>query len=84
MSEFPNKYSIKEITELKDFITVAYVIIDDIYQDVTPIYIKNRRNIKNAILSDSEIITIAIVGELLTIDSERAWYSFCSKTGFNG
>ena len=30
-------------------------------------------------LSDSEIITIAMVGELLTIDSEKAWHSFCSK-----
>ncbi len=30
-------------------------------------------------LSDSEIITISIVGELLTIDSEKAWHNFCSK-----
>ncbi len=72
MSELSTKYSIKEIAELKDFITVAYIIIDDIYQEVTPTYIKKRRNIKDSILSDSEIITIAMVGELLTIDSEKA------------
>jgi hypothetical protein len=30
-------------------------------------------------MSDSEIITISIVGELLTIDSEKAWFSFCKN-----
>lgn len=41
MSELSTQYSIKirEITELKDFIIVAYIIIDDIYQEVAPIYI---------------------------------------------
>ncbi len=79
MLEFTNKYSIKEITDLKDFITVIYILIDDIYQETTPAHIKERRNIKDAILSDSEIITISIVGELLTIDSEKAWLGFCRK-----
>ena len=78
MLEF-NKYCIKEITDLKDFITVVYILIDDIYQEITPTYIKERRNIKDAILSDSEIITISIVGELLTIDSEKAWLGFCRR-----
>lgn len=74
-----NKYSINKIEDLKDFITVVYVSIDDIYQEITPTYIKERRNIKDAILSDSEIITISIVGELLTIDSEKAWFGFCRR-----
>lgn len=30
-------------------------------------------------MSDSEIITISIVGELLTIDSEKSWFSFCKN-----
>ncbi|WP_353097795.1 IS982 family transposase, partial [Tissierella praeacuta] len=77
MLEFSNKYSIKEIADLKDFITVIYILIDDIYQEIIPTHIKERRNIKDAILSDSEIITISIVGELLTIDSEKAWLGFC-------
>lgn len=77
MLELDRTYSIKEIGELKDFVTVAYVVIDDIYQKVAPTYISNRCNINDSILSDSEIITISIVGELLTIDSENAWYGFC-------
>ena len=74
-----NNYSIKEIENLKDFVIVTYVIIDDIYQKVAPTHIANRCNINDSILSDSEIITISIVGELLTIDSENAWYNFCKK-----
>lgn len=47
-------------------------------------------------MSDSEIITLSICGELIGIDSENAWYSFvkrnyqhlfprlCSRTRFNG
>jgi hypothetical protein len=73
-----NNFS-KEISNLKDFFTVAYVIIDDIYHKVTPAHIRNRRNINDSIMSDSEIITISIVGELLTIDSEKAWFGFCKK-----
>lgn len=52
----------------------------DIYQKITPAYIKNRKNIDSAILSDSGIITIALVGELLTIDSKKAWFGFSSKS----
>jgi hypothetical protein len=51
-------------------------IDDDIYQKITPSYIKNRKNIDSAILSDSGIITIALVGELLTIDLKKAWFGF--------
>jgi len=94
MLELCNNYSI-QIANLKDFITVVYIIIDDIYQKVTPTHIKNRRNINDCIMSDSEIITISICGELLSIDSEKAWFSFakrnlndlfpkfCDRTRFN-
>jgi len=74
-----NNYYTTEIENLRDFITIAYVIIDDIYQEITPTYIKERRNIDKAILSDSEIITISIVGESITIDSEKAWFNFVKK-----
>lgn len=79
MLELNKDYSIKEIVNLKDFVTIAYVLIDDIYQKVTPTHIINRCNINDSIMSDSEIITINIVGELITIDSEKAWFSFCKK-----
>ena len=43
------------------------------------ISIRNRRNIKDSKLSDSEIITISIVGELLTFYSEKAFFSLLSR-----
>lgn len=79
MPELHTHYPIKEIADMKDFITAAFVIIDDLYQSIAPTHIKNRRNIETALLHDSEIITISIVGELLTIDSEKAWLGFCRR-----
>jgi hypothetical protein len=51
MLEF-NKYFTKEIKDLKDFVTVIYVIVDDIYQEIVPAHIKNHKNIEYSILSD--------------------------------
>lgn len=50
-----------EIENLNDFITVSFIIIDDIYQEIAPEFIKNRRNINNSIIHDSEIITTTLV-----------------------
>lgn len=38
-----------------------------------------RRNVQQAQLSDHEIITISLCGEMAGIDSESAWYSFVKK-----
>ena len=72
-------YNTEKIDNLKDFFTVAFVLIDDVYNEIIPNSIKNRRNILESKLSDSEIITISIVGEAFTIDSEKAWFYFVKK-----
>lgn len=74
-----NKYYIQDIENLKDFTIVIFVIIDDLYNEHITNSIKNRPHKDLAILSDSEIITISIIGELLSIDSERAWVSYVNK-----
>lgn len=79
MLELYNKDSITVIEDLKDFITVIFVIVDDTYQEVTPAYIKNRRNSNRSKMSDSEIIAVSLVGELMSIDSENAWVGYCKK-----
>ena len=78
MLEF-NNYYIQDQKNLTDLFTNIFVIIDDIYNEIIPITVSNRRNIKDSKLSDSEIITISIVGELLTIDSEKAFFSLLKK-----
>lgn len=67
-----NQYSIHESLNLSDFFLVTYVIIDDIYHQITPDEIRFRHNYTQAKLSDSKIITLAIVGETQGITSEKA------------
>ena len=72
-------YNTEKINDLKDFFTVVFVLIDDVYNEIIPSSIKNRRNISDIKLSDSEIISISIVGEAITVDSEKAWFYFVKK-----
>lgn len=67
------------IATFEDFILTAYVIIDDLYRRFAPPEVAGRRHVLDARLSDSEIITISICGELAGIDSENAWYSFIKR-----
>jgi len=78
MLKFQKNYII-ENQSFEDFILLIFVLIDDFYKSVAPNSIKFRPNIEKAILSDSEIITIAICGELIGIDSEKAWFNFVKK-----
>ena len=63
------------IATFEGFILTVYVIIDDLYHQFAPPEVISRRHILDAILSDPEIITISICGELAGIDSENAWFS---------
>lgn len=79
----------------EDFLLTLYVILDDLYRCFAPPEVSGRRHASDAKLSDSELITIALCGELAGVDSERAWYSFvkrnyrhlfphfCSRSRFN-
>jgi hypothetical protein len=78
MLKFQDNYT-TEIETFEDFILIVYVIIDDLYKENVPSSISNRKRISDAKLSDSEIITISLCGELLGIDSENAWYNFVKK-----
>jgi len=72
-------YCTTEVRNLQGFMTIIFVVIDDLYEEVTPTSIKMRQNKGSAKMSDSEIMTIAITGETIGIDSETAWYKFVKK-----
>ena len=78
MLKFQNNHT-TEIATFEDFILTVYVMIDDLYREYAPKTVSGRRHIQNAKLSDPEIITIAICGELAGIDSENAWFSFVKR-----
>ena len=94
MLKFQNNHTTIPAT-FEDFILTVYVFIDDLYWEYAPKTVSHRRNIQDAKLSDSEIITISICGELVGIDSKNAWFSFvkrnyrylfpkiCSRSRFN-
>lgn len=51
-------YNTEKIDDLKESFTVVFVLIDDAYNEIIPCEIKNRRNISDSKLSDSEIISM--------------------------
>ncbi len=63
------------ITDFRDFCTWAYVIIDDLYQQVAPFYLSSRPGPAVTSCSDSELITLAIVGECRGWDQETVLLS---------
>ena len=83
------------IATFEDFILLVFTIIDDLYQQFVPASVSQRKNVHTAKMSDTEIITLSICGELIGMDSENAWYSFikrnyrhlfpklCCRTRFN-
>ena len=78
MLKFQDDYT-TIIDTFEDFILLVYTIIDDLYHQFVPTSVSQRRNVDTAKMSDSEIITLSICGELAGIDSENAWYSFVKR-----
>ena len=79
MLKFKDDYTTLTAT-FEDFILLVYTVIDDLYQRSVPVCVSQRRNVHTAKMSDSEIITLSICGELIGIDSEKAWYSFVKRS----
>lgn len=78
MLKFQKDYT-TTLATFEDLIITTYVIIDDLYQHIAPPEISGRRNVQQARLSDPELITISVCGELAGVDSENAWYSFVKR-----
>ena len=78
MLKFQDNYSI-QIENMEDLIVISYVMIDELYKQYAPQEVAKRKNVSKVKLSDSEIITISICGELAGIDSENGWYNFVKK-----
>jgi IS5 family transposase len=67
------------VANMKDLATTIFVLIDDLCREVIPKEVQNRLHKEKAKLSDSKIITISILGEMTSNDSEKAWLSFVAK-----
>lgn len=78
MLKFQNNNT-TDLATFEDFILTHYVMIDDLYYPFTSNDVVHRMHVLDAKLSDPEIITISICGELAGVDSENAWFSFVKK-----
>lgn len=78
MLKLTNDYTTLFAT-FEDFILLVFTVVDDLYQHFAPSCVSQRHNVDSAKMSDSEIITLSICGELIGMDSENAWYSFVKR-----
>jgi IS5 family transposase len=67
---------------LEDIFAIIFTIFDDAYGEMVPRQFRTNWNKAKPKLSDSEIMTIAVLGEMLGFDSENAWFSFV-KSNFS-
>lgn len=74
----PRSQHITVIGTLEDLFTACYTIIDDLYRQIVPKEVTTRPGPK-PFLSDAEVITISVVGELFGMDVEARWYSLVSQ-----
>jgi hypothetical protein len=56
-----------------DLCTVVFVVVDDLWRDLAPQFAHPGAQ---SLFSDSEVITVVLVGELLSWDKETQWLSF--------
>ena len=51
----------------------------EIYEKVTPEEVSKRKNADKMKLSDADIITLSIVGEMVGVNSEHGRYAYCMR-----
>ena len=65
-------------SDIENLMSDTFIIIDELYRQFIPKEVQHRPG-PDSQLSDSEVLAIAWTGELLSVDSENAWYGFVKK-----
>jgi hypothetical protein len=73
-----------EVTEeatasIEDMFLVAYCLIDDRYKERVPQAVQRRSQYERIECSDSEVITISVMQEALSMDSEESFFRYLRK-----
>lgn len=64
---------------LEDMFLLLYCVIDDLYQEVVPESIRLRSQHRRIQFSDAEVLTLSLMQEALSNDSERSFHRFVRK-----
>lgn len=64
---------------LEDMFLLLYCTIDDLYQELVPEAIRRRSQHRRIRFSDSEVLTLSLMQEALSMDSERSFHRYVQK-----
>jgi len=64
---------------LDDMFLLLYCTLDDLYQEVVPDAIQRRSQYQRIAFSDAEVLTLSLMQEALSMDSERSFHRFVQK-----
>ena len=64
---------------LDDMFLLLYCTIDDLYREIVPNSIRRRSQHRRIAFSDSEVLTLSLMQEALSNDSERSFHRFVQK-----
>jgi transposase len=64
---------------LEDLFLHVFVLVDDLYNDLAPSTVRYRRGTHRLDLCDSEVITLSLMQEALSMDSEEAFHRFVAR-----
>lgn len=80
MSDKPLNINDKDHLSMQELFTIIYCLIDDLYKLLFggPQHLRSSNN-SEPLFSDSEVITIALVGELFGCDAHKPWLNFVRK-----
>lgn len=64
---------------LEDMFLLLFCTIDDLYRELVPASIQQRSQHRRIAFSDSEVLTLSLMQEALSMDSERSFHRFVKK-----
>ena len=68
-----------DTASIEDLFLVVFCYVDDLYNELVPEPIQRRSQYKRIEMSDAEVITLSIMQEALSMDSEESFLRFVSK-----
>lgn len=67
------------ITSLDDVFLLVYCLIDDLYAELAPTAVRQRPQHERIEMSDAEVLTLSVLQEALSMDSESSFLRFVRR-----
>lgn len=70
---------LEERRSIEDTFILLYTLVDDLYQELVPETVKARSQHERIEFSDSEVLTLSLMQEALSMDSEESFFRFIRR-----